>query len=80
MVQGEKIHNVLLTVTRYFGGTLLGIGGLIQAYAQCARSTLEHANIIEKEILTTKELVYNYEQTSQIMHLIAKYKGKIIEQ
>ncbi len=80
IIQGENIHNVLITVTRYFGGTLLGIGGLIQAYSQCARATLEHANIIEKEILSSKELVYDYDQTSQIMHLISKYEGNIIDQ
>ncbi len=80
VIQGEKIHNVLITATRYFWGTLLWIGGLIQAYSQCARETLKHAKIIEKEILVNKELRYNYDQTSQIMHLISKYEWKNIQQ
>jgi len=35
------IHNVLVVVTRYFGGTMLGVGGLVQAYTDTAKAVLE---------------------------------------
>lgn len=80
VIQWEKIHNVLITVTRYFWGTLLGIGGLIQAYSSCARESLKNTKIIEKEILTKIKISYDYEKTSQIMHLVDKYQAKILNQ
>lgn len=45
---GEDIHNVLVIVTRYFGGTLLGTGGLVRAYAKAVKEGLEHSTIVEK--------------------------------
>ncbi|OJF77066.1 MAG: YigZ family protein [Treponema sp. CETP13] len=51
VLKGSEITNVLLTVTRYFGGTLLGTGGLVKAYSGAAKSVLEIAQtepLIEK--------------------------------
>jgi len=41
VVRGSRIVNVMVMVVRYFGGTKLGTGGLVRAYAECTRSTLE---------------------------------------
>lgn len=48
VLQGEGIHNVLLVVTRYFGGTLLGTGGLVRAYSQAAQAALKASRILKK--------------------------------
>lgn len=51
VLKGSGITNILLTVTRYFGGTLLGTGGLVKAYGDCAKSVIEKAvseNAIEE--------------------------------
>ena len=45
----EDIHNAAVVVTRYFGGTLLGTGGLVRAYQKCTQAGLEGAVIIEKQ-------------------------------
>ncbi len=45
---GEGIHNIAVVVTRYFGGTLLGTGGLIRAYQRCVKEGLAVAHIMEK--------------------------------
>lgn len=43
----EEIHNALIVVTRYFGGTLLGTGGLVRAYTQGAKAALEASEVME---------------------------------
>ncbi len=45
---GEDIHNILVIVTRYFGGTLLGTGGLVRAYANAVKEGIEHSVMVEK--------------------------------
>ena len=57
VLKGSGITNIVLTVTRYFGGTLLGTGGLVKAYGDCAKSAIEKAleeNAVEA-ILEKKE-------------------------
>lgn len=48
VLQGEGIQDVLLIVTRYFGGTLLGTGGLVRAYSQAAKAGLSASQVLEK--------------------------------
>lgn len=47
VLKKEEIHNALIVVTRYFGGTLLGTGGLVRAYTQGAKAALEASQIME---------------------------------
>lgn len=57
VLKGSGVTNILLTVTRYFGGTLLGTGGLVKAYGDCAKSILEKAavqNAIEELVAKTR--------------------------
>lgn len=48
VITGQGVHNVLVVVTRYFGGTLLGTGGLVRAYSQAARAGLAASRIITR--------------------------------
>lgn len=50
IIRGKELTNVLIVVTRYFGGILLGTGGLVRAYADSAKQVLENINIIKKDI------------------------------
>lgn len=72
------LQNVLCVVTRYFGGTLLGVGWLIQAYSQTAKESLSHAQLVDKEILSQISLAYTYDQISLVQHLFSKYDAKVI--
>lgn len=48
MILGMEIHNACVVVSRYFGGTLLGTGGLVRAYGQAAKAGLSASTVIEK--------------------------------
>ena len=80
VLEWEKLLNVLAIVVRYFGGTLLWVGGLIQAYTQATKDAIQNCNIIEKEILKQFELIHEYSQTSLVAHLMEKYDIKLIEE
>ena len=80
VLEWEKLLNVMSVVVRYFGGTLLWVGGLIQAYTQATKDTITNCNIIEKEILKEFELTHNYSQTSIVAHLMEKYDIKLISE
>lgn len=49
VLQGRGIHDALVIVTRYFGGTLLGTGGLVRAYSQAAQAGLQASSIMTKQ-------------------------------
>ena len=76
----EKLLNVIAIVVRYFGGTLLWVWGLIQAYTQATKDAIVNCNIIEKEILKEFGLVHEYSQTSLVAHLMGKYDIKLINE
>jgi len=80
MIEKHNLHNVLIVVTRYFGGTLLGVGWLIQAYGQAAKEVIEHANIIETEIIKTLKFNYAFDLVPIVRNITNKYSAKIGEE
>jgi len=75
----HQITNILVVVIRYFGGTKLGVGGLVKAYKESAKYTLEQAEIITKELESKIELKFKFSQQNQIFTLLNKYDAKILE-
>jgi putative IMPACT (imprinted ancient) family translation regulator len=67
-------------VVRYFGGTLLGVPGLIQAYKEASLEAFEAAEIIEIEPMDDLEIRFSYPQMNEIMKVIKKYPIQIVEQ
>jgi uncharacterized YigZ family protein len=74
------VTNVLLVVVRYFGGTKLGVGGLINAYKTTAKLTLEECKILEKTIDVHFQLVFDYINMDKIMRIVKENKLKILHQ
>ena len=68
------VTNVLVVVVRYFGGTKLGVGGLISAYKTTARLSLEASHIQTLDILIPLKLTFAYKELSQVMRIIKKYQ------
>ena len=71
-LQAFDVTNVLLVVVRYFGGTKLGVGGLISAYKTTAKLSLEASVIKQMDILIAFKLNFEYKELSQVMRIIKK--------
>lgn len=72
-IQSYDLTNVLIGVVRYFGGTKLGVGGLIQAYKAAAKEAIDSGTIIELEVYHWVKLNFPYEHLPQMMSMIKKY-------
>lgn len=79
-IQSFELTNVLIGVVRYFGGTKLGVGGLIHAYRSAAREAIEAGKIIPKELYENIKIIFNYSQLPIIMNLIKTTNAKVIFQ
>lgn len=67
----EGIHNVCVVVTRYFGGVLLGTGGLVRAYQAATKAGLENSTIITKQFGRKIRIVTDYNGIGKIQYLVA---------
>jgi len=65
-----NITNVLVVVVRYFGGTLLGTGGLIQAYRSATSDMLSHATLISQAVLVKYRITFPYEALNAVMRIL----------
>ena len=78
-IQGADLHDVVVVVTRYYGGTNLGTGGLIRAYGGAAAAVLKAATIVTRPVLSEWELVYPYGLSSPITQVLASFEASIVE-
>ena len=77
VLKGEEVKNTLICVTRYFGGTLLGTGGLVRAYGKAAKEGLYAAGLIEKRRIRLLNLQMNYSLSGKVQYLLND-KGYVI--
>ncbi|HEU4717093.1 MAG TPA: YigZ family protein [Bacteroidia bacterium] len=69
-IQSHDLTNVLIVVVRYFGGTLLGVSGLIAAYRGAAADAIAHADIIEKQVKEIYRLSFPYAAMNEVMKIL----------
>lgn len=75
MIDSRNLSEVLCVVTRYFGGTKLGTGGLIRAYSYAAKEALDKCKI-QKKIRSKKvQIIFNYNHENSVRKLLNKYSG-----
>jgi uncharacterized YigZ family protein len=79
-IDSKGLTNVLVVVVRYFGGTLLGIPGLINAYKTSTALALQLSPIIKKPIEIPYELSFDYHQMNEVMLLVKQYNCSVVEQ
>lgn len=76
---GEGLHNTAAVVTRYFGGTLLGTGGLVRAYSSAVQAGLSSSTIIEKQYGTMLEIQTDYNGIGKIQYFLGQRKIPIMD-
>lgn len=79
-IDSKELTNVIVVVVRYFGGTLLGIPGLINAYKTATALALQLSPIIKKPIEIPYELNFDYHQMNEVMMLVKHYNCSVVEQ
>lgn len=79
-IQSFGVTNILIVVVRIFGGTKLGVGGLIAAYRTTAQMTLEVCEIVEKTIDVQFLISFDYKNMNKVMRVIKEKKLEILSQ
>jgi uncharacterized YigZ family protein len=79
-LQNFEMTNTLVVVVRYFGGTKLGVGGLISAYKTSAKMALEASKIIVKTINFEFDVICEYDKMNLVMRLVKEYDLDILSQ
>ncbi len=69
-INSRELTDILIVVIRYFGGTLLGVSGLINAYRSAAEDALSNASIIEKTVMHTYVLKFPYLSMNDVMKVL----------
>lgn len=79
-IQSNDLTNILIVVVRYFGGTLLGVSGLINAYKNSAADVIKISSVIEKQILFHYSIQFYFEHLNDVMKLLKQLDCKITNQ
>jgi uncharacterized YigZ family protein len=79
-IQSFELTNILVVVVRYFGGTKLGVSGLVQAYKTAAQLALESAKIVEHTIDKYLKITFEYPEMNTVMRIIKEEDLHIVHQ
>ena len=79
VILGEDIYNVAVVVTRYFGGILLGTGGLVRAYSKAVQEGLKHSRIIQKKYGISLEVTTDYTGIGKIQYIAGERKLPVLD-
>lgn len=75
-----QLVNVLVVVVRYFGGTKLGVSGLINAYKSAAKDALDNAILVKEELQEKLSFTFNYEDMNDVMRIVKQLEPRILKQ
>jgi uncharacterized YigZ family protein len=78
-IDSKNLTDVLIVVVRYFGGTLLGIPGLINAYKTASSLVLQCTPVVQKSVEVIYELRFNYTEMSEVMRIIKHFKCTVLK-
>lgn len=66
VLRGREVSDVVAVVTRWFGGVLLGAGGLVRAYGDAVRTALDEVGVLERRLLTECELLLSHAEAARV--------------
>ena len=79
-IDSKHITNTLIVVARYFGGTLLGVPGLINAYKTAASLALQVTPVVQKQVEVAYQLQFDYTMVNQVMMIVKQFNCTVIRQ
>ncbi len=79
-IDSKELTNVAVIVVRYFGGTLLGVPGLINAYKTVTQEALANAAVIQKPVLVNYRLQFDYSRMNDVMRLVKQFDCAVYKQ
>ena len=79
-IQSRDLSDVLIVVIRYFGGTLLGVGGLIRAYRAAASDALDRNQVIERKVYDRMKVDFSYDRMNAVMKMIKDFELEFEDQ
>jgi uncharacterized YigZ family protein len=77
-IQSFSLTNIAIIVIRYFGGTKLGVGGLIKAYKEASKDALTNAKIVDRTVDNVYEILFDYSIMSDVMNFIKHHNLLVI--
>ncbi len=78
-LQGSGLADVVVVVTRWFGGTKLGRGGLVRAYGAAAAAVLADAPVVERPVMTTLSVTHPYELSGTVEAVLAAHDAVVLD-
>lgn len=79
VIEGRGLCDVCIVVTRYFGGTLLGTGGLVRAYTDAARACIEATDMVTKCLVVPMRLTTNYTDLGKIQYMLNNQNIPVVD-
>jgi len=79
-IDSKQLTNVLIIVVRYFGGTLLGVPGLIHAYKTAAAMALQFTSVVQKPVLLNYRLRFDYTMMNEVMKIVKQFECVVLKQ
>ncbi|MES2373528.1 MAG: YigZ family protein [Bacteroidota bacterium] len=79
-IDSKQLINIVVIVVRYFGGTLLGVPGLIQAYKSATSMALQLVPVVQKPIEVMYELHFDYTLMNEVMMIVKQYGCSVVGQ
>jgi uncharacterized YigZ family protein len=76
-IDGRDLTNILVVVTRYYGGTELGTGGLVRAYGDAAAAALDRASIVDRVVRTPVRLRFDYDDTTPARQVVRQFDASV---
>lgn len=79
-IDSRQLTNVLIVVVRYFGGTLLGVPGLINAYKSAAALALQVTPVVARPVLINYRVQFDYTQMNEVMKVVKHFDCAVLKQ
>ena len=79
-IQSKNLYHILIIVVRYFGGILLGTGGLTVAYREATKQALDSANILTRDVMVRKTISFPFEKMNEVMRTLKQAEAQIVSQ